>query len=78
MPGAQYWVKITMQTVDGDNKGNNGQNMIYMYVSLGHLFWVGYNSNNNQNSCTNETNAVMPVQENLTVWLQFTQQDYQE
>lgn len=54
--------------------------MIYMYVSLGHLFWAGYNNatNNNQNSFTNETNAVMPVQKNLTVWLYFTQQGYQE
>lgn len=54
--------------------------MIYMYVSLGHLFWAGYNNttNNNQNSFTNETNAVTPVQENLTAWLYFTQQCYQE
>lgn len=47
-----------------------------MYVSLGHLFWVGYN--NNQKSCINETSAVVPVQDNLTLWLWFTQQDYQE
>lgn len=54
--------------------------MICMYVSLGHLFWAGYNNttNSNQNSFTNETNAVMPVQENLTVWLYFTQQGFRE
>lgn len=63
-----------------DNNGNNGQNMIYMNVSLGHLFWAGYNSttNNKQNSFANETNAVLPVQENLTVWLYFMQQCYLE
>lgn len=47
-----------------------------MYVSLRHLFWVGYN--NTQKSCTNETSAVVPVQDNLAVWLWFTQKDYQE
>lgn len=54
--------------------------MIYMYVSLEHLFWAGYNNTtiNNQNSFTNKTNAVMPVQKNLTVWLYFTQQGYWE
>lgn len=38
MPGEQYWVKITMQTVYMDSKGNNGQKIIYVYVSLLHLF----------------------------------------
>lgn len=52
--------------------------MIYMYVSLGHLFWAGYNSttNNNQNNFINKTNAGMPVQKNFIVWLYFTQQGY--